>query len=457
MGRPVPTSVILRSPARKVFLRHWQACAVLLVLLAFCASYPCPSQARGASDDSGGNAFRLVTQALQARLRLVYAARQCIFWMTPTGDGVAQIIADIVRAGRRTRITYRFPAETAGRVMLDDGVHSSVFYPTDQALLIGPSAGDDQRAASPTTLALLRHNYCCSLIRRDVLNGCLCDVVMIRPRAGTGPSKRLWIDVGRYAILRTEEYDAEGCRRYVSFYETIRFLPRLPVDALKLPGAALGPQTRRVSMPSVETTSARQAFADAHLGGSLPAWCPLGFTLMHCTVTGSRAGARSVLLHYCDGLKSLTVLEEPCAAGHPTAAELNGALARYGQQVWIHEDGGLRMIVRGDLSLPSSLGAEMTHALCTHVDKSLAQGLARDFGTAAAKRGVSLRRVGWGYEQIAALLFGERSQPGLRTRLKPLLDRNASWSQIAAVFGTGAGALQKRSRAWVAATLAAAH
>jgi hypothetical protein len=441
---------------RKVLRRSLEIGATLLGLLALWASQPCPSQARG-SDDGGGNAFRLVTQALQARLRLVYAARQDIFWMTPTGDGVAQVIADIARTGRRTRITYRFPAETAGRVMLDDGVHSSVFDPADRALLVGPSAGDDQRAASPATLALLKRNYCCSLIRREVLNDCLCDVVMIHPRAGAGPSKRLWIEVGRHAILRTEEYDAEGCRRYVSFYEAISFVPRLPDGSLNLPGAALGPQTRRVTVSSVEVASARQAFAAAHLGGSLPSWCPPGFTLMHCTVTGPPGGVRSVLLHYCDGLKSLVILEEPSTTEHPTVAELNGALARYGQQVWIHEDGHLRMIVRGDLSLPSSIGAEMTHALCTHVDKSLARGLSRDFGLAAAKRGASLRRAGWGYEQIAALLLGEKSRPGLRERLKPLLDRNASWSQIVAVFGTGAGALQERSRAWVAATLVAAH
>lgn len=415
-----------------------------------------PALAKGGSDDPEGNGFALVAQALQARLRLIYRARQDILWMTPTG-GMAQVVADIARAGRRTRITYRFPPEAAGRVMLDDGVRYSLYDPSHRALIVSQSAADDQTAASPATLVLLRRNYRCLCLSREAVNGQTCDVVAIRPRVHDGPSKRLWIDAARHAILRTEEYDAQGCRRYVSFYETIQFLPHLPTGDLDLPGPARRAATQRMSVQSLKAASAPRAFTLAGVVGRLPAWRPWGFALMHCSVIGAHSGTKSVLLDYSDGLKSLVVLEEPSAGAHPTSTELNRALARYGQQAWVQEDGRLRTVVRGDLSLPDALGAEMMQALSARTDGILSRGLAHDFGRAAAHQGALLRRTGWGYDQISALCLWQKSHPRLRARLKPLLNRNAPWSRIANVFGAEAASLTSRSRAWVASTLAVAH
>ncbi len=370
---------------------------------------------------------------------------------------MAQVVADIARAGRRTSITYRYPPEAAGRVMLDDGVRASLYDPTHRALFVGQSSADDLSAASPETLDLLRRNYRCLLLGREALNGRVCDVVSLCPRARNGPSKRLWIDTGRRAILRTEEYDARGCRRYVSFYETVQFLPRLPADALKLPRAAQEAGTRRTTVPARQAASAPQAFSAAGIAGRVPAWCPNGFALMHCSVISPEPGVKAVLLHYSDGLKSLVVLEEPRAGAHPEAAGLNRALARYGQQAWVQEDGRLRIVVRGDLSLPSSLGCEMMQTLGPGADGVLARGLAHDFGGAAARRGALLRRAGWGYDQISALCLWERSRPRLRARAASLLARDPSWPRLAEAFGAEAATLTIRSRAWVASTLAAAH
>ncbi len=406
-----------------------------------------------ASDD----AFSLVAQALQAKLHLTYTACQDILW-TGDGDGtdMTQIVVDIARAGRRSRMTYRFPLDSAGRVMLDDGVHAYLYDPAQSALLIGQSASEDQTAAAPETLALLRRNYACVCVRREPMNGAFCDVVAVRPHAGDGPYKVFWIDRRRHAILRTEEYDAQGCRRYVSSYETIQFVSRLPASALALPPASRKASVRRVAVQTLAPADASQAFAAAHLSGRLPAWSPPGYTLLRCAVVSPAGPGKAVLLHYGDGLKTLTVLEEPDTGAQPSQAELNQALSRYGQQAWVRDEGGLRTVVRGDLSLSPSLGAEMLTALGARAASALAHGLSSDFGAGAAGRAVRLRRQGWGYEQIGALCLWAKAHPRATARLHSLLVRSVSWPKLASALGADADAWETPARSWVAATVSAA-
>lgn len=428
----------------------------LLCLLTLLMARHCFALA--VSSPNSGDGFPLVAQALRSKLRLIYQARQDILWAMPApGRQAAQIIVDVARSGRHTCMTYRFPPEAAGRVMSDDGSRTCLYDPAHHALILGRSQAEDQTAAAPTTLNLLKHNYRCLRLRREVINGLTCDVVSIRPRHLDGPSKRLWIDTVHHAILRSEEYDTEGRRRYVSSYETIHFTSHLPGAALSLPTQATASDMQRIKVKTVSVPTAKEAFAAAAIPGRLPAWCPWGYTLLRCSVVSPEPDHKAVLLSYGDGLKTLTLLEEAHDSGQPSSAELNHALARYGQQAWVQNGGQIRIVVRGDLSLPQSLGAEMMQALNRHAATALSHSLARDFGRAAAARADRLRQRGWGYEQIDALCLGEKSHPRLRARVKTLLDRDALWPQIAATFGSEAETLEDRSRAWIASTMAVAH
>jgi hypothetical protein len=403
---------------------------------------------------SPSDAFPLVSQALQAKSRLTYTARQDILWTDPTdAENMPQIVVDIERSGRRCHMAYRFPPNTAGRVMLDDGAHTFLYDPIQRALFIGQSVSEDQNAASPDMLALLHHNYGCLRLRRETMNGEPCDVVSVRPHAGSGPFKILWIDGRHHAILRTEEYDAQGSRCYVSSFETIQFSGRIPQSALTLPAAARTADVRRTAVQTFTPAKTAQAFSAAHLACRLPAWSPPGYTLLHCAVLSPVGQPKAVLLRYSDGLKTLTVMEESDSGAEPAEAGINLALARYGQQAWVRDDGGLCTIVRGDLSLAANLGNEMLSALDAGTESRLSQGFSRDFGSEAARRAARLRRQGWGYEQISALSLWANSHPQDAAHLHTLLAQDVSWPKLSTMLGLTHWEPQARS--WVATTISA--
>lgn len=393
--------------------------------------------------------FALVSQALRVRSHLVFTARQDILWTTTSPSGAVQIITDIVQNGPRARMTYRFPPEAAGRVMVDDGVHASLYDPIRRILVIGQTQSEDSLAKTST---LLRRNYRCLQLRRETVNGRLCDVVALRPRVEPGCSKTVWIDRAHHAILRAEEYDDSGNRRYVSSYETISFPRRLPSSALALPPAASQAARRQITARSIAVANAAHALTLAGVPGRLPAWLPRGYVLLHCAVVHTGKSGPAVLLRYGNGLKTLSVFEQvretpPPAVGH--------SLARWGQQTWTRRDGRVQIVVRGDLALAPSLGAEMLRALAPSAVSTLQRAAKQDFGPAAANLAQTLRRRGWGFEQISALCLFQKKKPQSQKRIKALLARGRTWAQIAAGVGVSADAQENRGRAWVKSSLAA--
>lgn len=414
--------------------------------------------AQGAATDDG---YSLILQAVQAKRRLVFTGRQDILWnRAPEGGASVQIVADVARQRGRSRTTYRFPPESAGRVLVDDGVQASLFDPTRRVLMTGPTMLEDHPAQSPTLLALLRRNYRCLRVRRETVNGCSCDVVALRPRSQPTPCKMLWVDRTRHALLRVEEYDAGGCRRYVSSYETIRFPAHLAAAALALPPLARHATRRKMALRPVPLGKAPQAFRLAGVAGRLPAWLPSGYRLLNCAVFRPEGSAPAVMLRYGDGLKSFTVMEDVSSAPGPASddpARLNQDLGRLGQQAWVRRDGPVRTVVRGDLALAPALGAEMLAALDPAASEGLTKALAQDFSPSAANLGTQLRRRGWGYEQIAALLLFQKAHPGGAARIRVLLARGMDWPRLAAQVGADVDTLESQSRAWVAASLSPKH
>ena len=415
----------------------------------------CTAGACADRGDTPGDGFSLVAQALRARSRLVFTARQDIVWITTAGaqgGGMVQIVADIAQSGRRARMTYRFPPEAAGRVMADDGVRASLYDPARRTLLVGQTQAEDAQTAAAVP-ALLRRNYRCLRLRRESVNGCPCDVVALQPRTGPGCSKTVWIDRAHRAILRAEEYDCDGNRRYVSSYETISFARRLPPGGLGLPPLAGGAARREIAVQHFAAASAPRAFDQAGVPGRLPAWLPRGYVLLRCAVVRAGRGGPSVLLGYGDGLKTLTVFEQ--TSGQPPAS--GRGLARWGQQAWTRRDGRVSAIVRGDLALAPALGAEMISALAPTASPSLLRATGQDFGPEAANLAVGLHRRGWGFEQIGALCLFQKERPESRKRVRALLAQGRPWPQIAAGTGADADALESQARAWVASSLAAGH
>lgn len=449
--------MLFSSPALSSFLvvaRLAFRCRLLGWFLGIAGSLAAGSVCAAPADEP----FSLLARAMRSRSSLVYTARQSVIIVSPrvTG-GMTQIVVDIARDRRRARLTYQLPPEAAGRILADDGTRTEQFEPSLQARLLGRARPPDEDAAArENMLALLRRNYSCTRVRRESVNDRLCDVVALQPRCWDGPRRLCWIDRRNHAVLRTEEYDADGCRLYVSSYDWIHFAPHIPARLLGLPPSALSAPVRPSAAPPRLVSGPDRAFIEAGLPGRTPAWLPPGYRLLSSAVWNKRAGGKAVILRLGDGLQTLTVVQEAMEAGQPDTArqqqQRNRQLARYGQQAWVTENDGLRVIATGDLTLPDSLGHDIQHALRRETEQSLARGLAATFGSEVARQGRALRRAGWGYEEIAALALSR--QKHLNAALWTQA-RRMPWPELARRRHVNAAAWDAPARRWISATLSA--
>lgn len=407
-----------------------------------------------AADD----ALSLVTRAMQARGSRTYQARQVIVWTIPAeqGGGVMQIVTQTARSGRRSLTAYLFPPDADGRIMADDGTQTLLYEPQKHLLLVHPSLAREMAADSKAMSALLRRNYQAQIARYERINGCLCAVVVLHPREQDGPYKALWIDQAHPFVLRQEEHDTDGVCRYVSSYDSITFSRRLPDAALKMPPDARLAMRRVMQETPLSFVPGHvvQALTAARIPGArLPAWTPSGYALLRAArVILPEGGPPMAQLRYSDGLRTLTVLEGAASGPLPPPALLNRALARYGQQAWVQDTGGLRFLVRGDLSGSPGAGQEMLTALLPQTEARLLRGLAQDFGGALPKQAAALRRNGWDWPQVASLAIYGQAHPQAQASVREMLAQGQGWPAIARRLGADTNALDEQARAWIGAT-----
>ena len=401
------------------------------------------------------DAFPLVAGALEAKHLLRYSGRQAIVIMPPTRaevppDGPTQIVSDVTRDGRRVRRVYWLPSDAARRIVVDDGRLHSQWEPARHLILVDRTH-EETRVAGRRMLLLLHRNYRCLRLRRERVNALWCDVIAVRRRQGAGPSRLLWIERQRHAMLRTEEYDAAGQRRSQSFFETFRYVDRVPAKTFRLSQAA-----RRRPAPRAlqEVAGPWAAFTVSGVAGRSPAWLPPGYVLVGCAVSGGPS--KAAVLRYGDGLTTLSVFEEAAHGGAEAPgrqALLEQEMARIGQRAWTCHLPSLRITIMGDATLPDGVGEDLTRALSPGSEARLARRLARDF------RGVPqvqpLRRRQWGYEDIAALGIYLRAHPSRASAVALSLRHQEAWPQIAVALHADAARLDGGARRWIAAALAA--
>ena len=404
--RPIPARrpLVLSGHLFSGRLSRLGAPALLLLFLLSHAALA------GVSGEDSRDAFSLVARALRARLHQTFTGRQVIQFTSGKGNQWMRVVADVTRDGRRSRMDYRFPASVADMIIADDGAHLRQFHPSCHLYLIRRAPAPED-AVSDVMLSLLHRSYHCLGRGTGSANGRPCDLVALTPRFGPGPSRLYWIDRATHAMLRTEEFDAQGHREYISAFSAIEFSPHL-AGTVFAPSPPVG-MTLQDAPPPPADLSFAQARAAAAIDGRAPCWAPRGYSLLRCASLPRPSGAHALMLRYGDGMKTLCVYEEIITPALPPLAVqqrmLDDEIGRYGQQAWVQDQNDLRVTVVGDVTLPPSLGQEMMRALNPGVEQRLSHALARDFGPAGQAQAERLRRQGWGYEQIAARLLAKKN------------------------------------------------
>jgi outer membrane lipoprotein-sorting protein len=254
------------------------------------------------------------------------------------------------------RLWYVAPADAYGRLIISN---ESVAYEYEPAT--GKVFSNDWASLSPFAATLdvgrIKRNYTIEVTEHASVAGRTARMLSLTSNYSHALVLRLWVDRSTGIILRRETYHGDGTIASKTEFDSIRFVKDLPEDLFKMtvpagmtlsPGADYGPSTTGmdalVAQLNFKPVSTRE-LAD-------------GFTFEKGS-TAERGGVQTVQFVYSDGLRSLSLFENPSgryptfddpAPKAMTIGKLEGKyVTASGQTLLSWNDGGLSYTLVGDL------------------------------------------------------------------------------------------------------------
>jgi len=254
----------------------------------------------------------------------------------------------VYRKAGMTRYEYRSPA-LGGMVLIDRGETLVRLEPATRTATV------ETVHRGPATVELVLKNYQAVLAGTESLLGRQADVVLLKPRQGEGPSRKLWIDRKTGAVLRTEQYNSRGNLVSHSFYTLVNWSAD-PSDSL-----FTVPEGWR-QVPSALQTERHweKAQLSRQVGFAIrePSYIPAGFVLDGFHLVYRPNNLPTAHIRYVDGLNSVSVFQHRCPPRRGRGFQWGRRMGRRGNcefftssegNVLVKEVAGIRFIVVGDL------------------------------------------------------------------------------------------------------------
>lgn len=265
-----------------------------------------------------------------------------------TGEVQSEVV--IYRKQGMTRYEYRAP-ELGGLVLIDKGNTLIRLNPAARTATV------ETVHRSPATVDLVLKNYQASLMGQERLLGRLADVVTLKPRKGSGPSRKMWIDRLTGVVLRTEQYNSAGKLVSRSTYLSVDWNANPDDSLFSVPAG-----WKQTQSPLQSERHWDKAELSRRVGFTVrePSYVPPGFMLDGFHSVYRPNMLPSAHIRYVDGLNSISVFEHRCppGAGRGRGFQWGQRMGRRGNcelftsnegNVLVKEAGGIRFIVVGDL------------------------------------------------------------------------------------------------------------
>jgi outer membrane lipoprotein-sorting protein len=323
------------------------ACAAVVALIA-----P-PPAARAAL-----NGYALLKQAVSADDHVsFYGTITSVVYARDTAAAAATVVRVEHRAPNEWRLWYVAPADAYGRLVLSN---ESVAYQYEPKT--GKVYSNDWISLSPLVTSLdidrIRHNYSVQSSDHASVSGRPARTLSLISTFSHTLVLRMWVDAATNLVLRRETYHADGTLATRTSFDNIRYVKDLPSDLFKMsvpagmtlvPGAEYGKSTADfAALTSGITFKALQ-----------PKELPDGFGFQHGS-TSMRGGVQSVQFVYSDGLRSISLFQNP--SGHlpvfdgPPPKSLmvgkqNGEYTQIsGESLLSWNSGGVNLTMVGDIA-----------------------------------------------------------------------------------------------------------
>lgn len=254
----------------------------------------------------------------------------------------------VYRKAGMTRYEYRAP-QLQGLVLIDKG---------DTLIRLNPAtrtATVETVHRSPATVDLVLKNYQAMLVGQEQILARQTDVITLKPRQGSGPSRKLWVDRATGVVLRVEQYNSSGRLVSRSLYLSVDWKANPPDSLFTIPEG-----WKQVNAPvqteqhwEKEQLSKRVGFAIRE-----PGYVPPGFVLDGFHLVLRPNAQPSAHIRYVDGLNSISIFEHRCPPGRGRGFQWGRRMGRRGNcefftsnegNMLVKEVDGIRFIVVGDL------------------------------------------------------------------------------------------------------------
>jgi len=292
------------------------------------------------------NPAQRVRAAYQAESTVPLVGVMRTITILPAGEIVSEVL--IYRKAGMSRYEYRSP-ELRGLVLIDKVDTLIRLDPASRTAIV------ETVHRSPATVELVLKNYQAVLAGQERLLGRQTDVVTLKPRQGSGPSRKMWIDRATGVVLRTEQYNSGGRLVSRSLYLSVDWKANPPDSLFTIPDG-----WKQVNAPvqterhwKKEELSHRLGFTIREPGYVPPGFIPDGF---HLVVRPNMLP--SAHIRYVDGLNSISIFEHRCPPGRGRGFQWGRRMGKRGNcelftgnegNVLVQEVNGIRFIVVGDL------------------------------------------------------------------------------------------------------------
>jgi len=309
------------------------------------------SQARAAAADG----YTLLQNAVTADDHVSFSGT-----VTTVVYGGNSTSATVVRIEHKApndwRLWYVAPADAYGRLIISNESVAYEYEPTT-----GKVFSNDWASLAPFATSLdigrIKRNYTVQAGDHANIAGRTASTLSLISSHSHTLALRVWIDSATGIILRRESYHGDGTIAAKTEFDAIRFVKDLPDDLFKMtvpagmtltPGADYGASTS-----AMDSLTSGLSFKPVG-----PRELPDGFTFEKGSTT-TRGGVQTVQFVYSDGLRSLSLFENPTGRypsfddPTPKSVTVGKQDGKYtslsGQTLLSWNAGGLNFIMVGDL------------------------------------------------------------------------------------------------------------
>ena len=259
------------------------------------------------------------------------------------------------RAPNQWRLWYVAPADAYGRLIVSN---ESVQYQYEPKT--GKVFSNDwvSPLASALDISLIHHNYSVQVAEQATIAGRSAHTLSLVSNYSHTLAQRLWIDTATNLVLRREIYHADSTLAAKTEFDNIKFVNDLPPDLFKMSvpaGMTLTPGTDYgTSTPDLASLTSQLKFKAV-----APRELADGFTFEKGSVE-MRGGVQSAEFVYSDGLRSVSLFENPTGSfpvfdgPAPKAIQVGKESAKYqaltGQTLLSWNQAGLNFTMVGDIA-----------------------------------------------------------------------------------------------------------